>query len=105
MSRKASSASAICDGTERCWWPPATAIWLGPERAGQMRRRRAVNPKVVAVLVAGLLGIAGGVVAYALNGWPRVENDTVDMRFAMRGSERPPSDVVVVAIAARTFSD
>jgi CHASE2 domain-containing sensor protein len=70
-----------------------------------MRHRRAVNPKVVAVVVAALLGTAGGVVAYALNAWPRVENDTVDMRFATRGPERPPSDVVVVAIDARTFSD
>ena len=71
-----------------------------------MRRLRpALTPKTAAVLVAAVLAVSGGAVSYALNAWPRLENDTIDMRFGVRGAERTPPGVVVVAIDDRTFSD
>jgi CHASE2 domain-containing sensor protein len=69
------------------------------------RLRPALTPKTAAVLVAAVLAVGGGAVSYALNAWPRLENDTIDMRFGVRGAERTPPGVVVVAIDDRTFSD
>ncbi len=53
---------------------------------------------------ATVLAIAGGAAAYLADAWPRLENDSIDMRFSLRKAERP-HDVVVVAIDDRTFSD
>jgi adenylate cyclase len=57
-----------------------------------------------------LLGIWVGAVAlatgaWALDLWERLELDTVDARFSVRGSEEPPPEVAVVAIDATTFGD
>ena len=46
-----------------------------------------------------------GVGAYALDVWPQFENESVDLRFSLRGTSRPPADVTVVAIDEKTFSD
>ena len=46
-----------------------------------------------------------GVGAYALHVWPQFENESVDLRFSLRGTSRPPADVTVVAIDEKTFSD
>jgi HD-GYP domain-containing protein (c-di-GMP phosphodiesterase class II) len=54
-------------------------------------------------LVAGLAA-AVGAVGYGLDAWPRVENDTIDMRFEVRGAEPLPHDVAIVAIDDQTFS-
>ena len=71
-----------------------------------MRRlRRALTPKSAAVLIAAVLAMGGGAVSDALNAWPRLENDTIDMRFRVRGADRTPRGVVLVAIDDRTFSD
>ncbi len=61
-------------------------------------------PKTLAVTVAAAVAVAAGVIAYATDAWPRIENETVDMRFGLRKPSRP-SDVVVVAIDDKTFSD
>ncbi|HET8978090.1 MAG TPA: CHASE2 domain-containing protein [Solirubrobacteraceae bacterium] len=52
---------------------------------------------------AGAIAVAGGTVAYAVNAWPRLENDTLDVRFAVRGPAASPPGVVVVGIDDRTF--
>ena len=49
--------------------------------------------------------MVAGLASYAAGAWPRVENDTLDMRFDVRGQAPVPSDVVVVAIDDKTFSD
>ncbi len=58
---------------------------------------------MLAVAVAALVAVAGGVLPYALGAWPRLENDTLDARFGVRGAARPPADVVVVSVDDPTF--
>jgi HD-GYP domain-containing protein (c-di-GMP phosphodiesterase class II) len=68
-----------------------------------MRRLRS-NPKALAAAVAALVAVAVGIGCYASDAWPRLENETLDARFALRKPSRP-RDVVVVAIDDRTFSE
>ena len=56
---------------------------------------------VIVALVAALCGVA----AYAGNLLRQPELATIDARFTLRGSEKPPADVVLVAIDAKTFND
>ncbi|HLM86568.1 MAG TPA: adenylate/guanylate cyclase domain-containing protein [Solirubrobacteraceae bacterium] len=51
----------------------------------------------------GATGLA--LVAYETNVLNSLELGTVDARFAVRGHERPPSNVVLVEVDARTFSE
>jgi CHASE2 domain-containing sensor protein len=60
--------------------------------------------KTLAIAVAATIAVTAGVVSYVTNAWPRVENDSIDLRFGLRAPEKP-SDVVVVAIDDKTFSD
>ena len=53
---------------------------------------------------AALLAITIGLAAYGSGSWQRVERDTIDMRFAVRGPAHQPPEVVIVAIDDRTFS-
>src|ERR1700733_15482424 len=48
--------------------------------------------------------MAGGLTAYLADAWPRLENDTIDMRFSARGASKAPG-VVVVAIDDKTFPE
>jgi len=94
--------------TEQCSCGRATAILRAPsgtaESARAWRRRLTSNPKALAGAIAALVAIAAGVVAYATDAWPRLENETLDLRFGLRKPARP-HDVVVVAIDDETFSD
>jgi adenylate cyclase len=56
---------------------------------------------VIVALVAALCGMA----AYAGNLLRQPELATIDARFTIRGPEKPPPDVVLVAIDAKTFND
>jgi len=56
------------------------------------------------VAVAAIVAMAAGLTAYLADAWPRLENDTVDMRFSARGASKAPG-VVVVAIDDKTFSE
>ncbi len=69
-----------------------------------MTSRLARSPKTLAVAVASVIAVAVGIAAHALDAWPRLENDSVDMRFDLRKPARP-AGVVVVAIDDKTFSD
>jgi HD-GYP domain-containing protein (c-di-GMP phosphodiesterase class II) len=61
-------------------------------------------PKTIAIVLAAIFAVTIGVVAYAAEAWPQLENETIDMRFGLRRPSRP-ADVVVVAIDDKTFSD
>jgi CHASE2 domain-containing sensor protein len=61
-------------------------------------RRTQLLGMAIAAAVAVLLGS----VAYATDLWERIEGDSVDLRFSMRG-ERTPGDVALVAIDDETF--
>ena len=67
-------------------------------------RRLSLTPKTLAVAVAALVAITGGLTAYLVDAWPRLENDSIDMRFSARGASKAPG-VVVVAIDDKTFSE
>ena len=54
---------------------------------------------MVAALAAAL-----GALAYVADAWPRLENDTIDMRFGVRGAAPAARDVAVVGIDDQTFS-
>ncbi len=69
-----------------------------------MPRGSARSPKLIAVMIAAVLAAAGGLVPYALGGLNRLENDTIDMRFSLRGSTGAPRDIVIVAFDDRSFN-
>ncbi|MGH2992318.1 MAG: CHASE2 domain-containing protein [Solirubrobacterales bacterium] len=60
---------------------------------------------VVGLLVAGATGVAIGLATYATNAFDRLELDSVDTRFAIRGAESAPADIVVVEIDDVTFNE
>ena len=53
--------------------------------------------------IAAFVAMAGGLTCYLADAWPRLESDTIDMRFSARGASKAPG-VVVVAIDDKTFS-
>jgi CHASE2 domain-containing sensor protein len=58
----------------------------------------------VAVTLAAIVAVGGGVGAYLGGALERWENDTVDLRFQLRDAS-PPADVAVVAIDTATFTE
>ncbi len=56
------------------------------------------------MVAAAVVAMAAGLATYLADAWPRLENDTIDMRFSARGASKAPG-VVVVAIDDRTFSE
>ncbi len=68
------------------------------------RRLLKASPRVRALALAALAAVGFGIACYALGAWQRLESDTIDMRFAVRGAQSAPPEVVVVAIDDRTFS-
>ena len=69
-----------------------------------MRRRATSKTRTLALVTAALVAVLGGLVPFALNAWPRVENDTLDARFSVRGATPAPSDVVAVGYDDKTFN-
>lgn len=63
-----------------------------------------MSMKARALATAALVAVAAAVLAYSLGAWPRIEHDTVDLRFDLRPAA-PPRGIVVVAIDDKTFSD
>src|SRR2546421_3743095 len=71
---------------------------MGRIRSRRLRRLRALL----------LVAVAAGAVALAVVGWATdalrsQELNTVDTRFSIRGDRKPPKDIVVVAVDAKTF--
>ena len=54
---------------------------------------------------SALLAVAAGVGAAATGALRGYERDSVDSRFAIRGTEHAPGDIVVVAVDDRTFDE
>jgi adenylate cyclase len=64
--------------------------------------------KQLRALLLGLVAVvavAVGLVTYGADMFKSVELSTVDTRFSVRGSEKPPGDLVVVGVDDKTFSD
>jgi CHASE2 domain-containing sensor protein len=64
---------------------------------------RRPHGRTLAMLLAAACAAVAGLTTYAVGLWPRLERDTVDMRFGVRGAQPAPDDVAVVAIDDRTF--
>jgi adenylate cyclase len=62
---------------------------------GTRRQRR----KAIALLAVAMLAAGIGALCYATNVLRRSELQTIDARFSIRGAEKPPSDIVFVAIS------
>lgn len=60
---------------------------------------------VLAFVAVGVLAAAIGIASYAGNAFQRLELNSVDTRFSIRGTQQPSSQVAVVAIDDATFSD
>jgi adenylate cyclase len=57
------------------------------------------------LLGAGILAAALGILAYTTDTLRQPELDSVDARFAIRGAEAPPEDIVVVGVDDVTFDE
>jgi adenylate cyclase len=69
----------------------------------QTRSRRRLH--VALFLGVGLAATGLGLVAYGTNVFRELELDTVDARFSIRGEQKPPQQIEVVAIDDITFSN
>jgi adenylate cyclase len=69
-------------------------------RGGSLRRRRGRAMVVVFVLAAAI-----GVVFYATGLLSTLEAQSVDARFAVRGTQATPDEIVVVGVDDTTFSE
>jgi adenylate cyclase len=64
---------------------------------GQLRTRL--------LLGVGILATALGILAYATDALREPELDTVDARFAIRGTEAPPEDILIVGVDDVSFGE
>jgi adenylate cyclase len=69
------------------------------------RTRSGTRLRVALFLGVGFAATGLALVAYGTNVFRSLELDSVDARFAIRGDQPRPEDVVVVAIDDETFSD
>ncbi len=67
--------------------------------------RRRLRSRKAGFLAIGLLSAALALVAYATEAFEGIELDIVDARFAVRGEEPPPPDVVVIEIDDVTLDE
>jgi adenylate cyclase len=66
-----------------------------------MRTRRLYRTMLV---LAGAVVVALGITGYSLNVFERADLSTVDVRFSVRGPQKPPPDIVFVKIDDETFN-
>jgi adenylate cyclase len=69
-------------------------------RGGSLRRRRGR-----AMVVVGLIAAAVGIVFYATGLMRTLEAQSVDARFAVRGTQSTPDEIVVVGVDDTTFDE
>ena len=74
------------------------------EESGPQVRRR-LRSRQTAFLALGLLSATLGLLAYSTEAFEGIELDIVDARFAVRGTERPPGDIVVVEVDDVTLDE
>ncbi len=58
---------------------------------------------LLAVVAIGSTGVS--ILAYATNLLGKLEGDTITARFAIRGPERPPTNIAIVKIDDKSFQD
>jgi adenylate cyclase len=70
-----------------------------------MNRLRGQRRKTVGLLMVAVLAAGFGVIAHATSLLRRSELQTVDARFSIRGTQRPPANVVLVEIDPATLQE
>ena len=70
-----------------------------------MRSTRRGRIRLALLATAAFVAVAAGLIVQATGALERMDLDTVDTRFAIRGSEPAPASVAVVGIDDKTFSD
>ena len=73
---------------------------MAASRLSAAARRRRRSALLLAATVAAILGALALNAAGAVE---RLENQAIDTRFSVRGSQGAPKDVVVVGVDAKTF--
>jgi adenylate cyclase len=72
---------------------------------GLFRTRGIRNLRVLLLALVALGAAAVGIVTYATGLLDSLEGSTINGRFSVRGSERPPKNVVIVAVDDKTQQD
>jgi len=67
--------------------------------------RRARRLRALLLIAAAVVVVGCAVALEATHALQRLEYTSVDKRFAIRGQQKPPSDVVVIAIDDKTFEE
>ena len=70
-----------------------------------MQATRSARTRRVLLVVVALLSVAVGLVTYATGALHALDLDTMNVRFAVRGTQQPPADMVIVRIDDPTFFD
>jgi len=70
-----------------------------------MGRSRSQRRKIIGLLAVAVLAGGVGIIAYATHLLRRSELQTIDARFSIRGSERTPSEIVLVEVDNNTFQE
>lgn len=78
---------------------------LGSARVRTALRRRGGRRRALLLAVAALLAACAAGALQATDAVHRIELETIDLRFAIRGDQPPPSRVVVVGVDDKTFDD
>jgi adenylate cyclase len=63
------------------------------------------NLKVLLLALVALVATAIGIVLYSTDVLKSVEGNTVDARFSIRGTQRPPKNFVIVAVDNKSLQD
>jgi adenylate cyclase len=74
-----------------------------PSRAGQATR--ASRTRRLLLVVVALISVAAGLITYATGALHALDLDTMNVRFDIRGTQKPPPSIVIVAIDDQTFAD
>ena len=69
------------------------------------RRSRGRRSRALACAMAATLGLVVGFIVYGFDLLQRLELETVDARFSIRGTEAPPDDLILVLIDDVTFDE
>jgi adenylate cyclase len=80
-------------------------VGLRDRRIGSALRRRCQGRRALLLAVAAVFAAGAAATLDATDALRRIELESVDLRFAIRGDERPPGDIVVVGVDDKTFSD
>lgn len=69
------------------------------------KRRRGLRTRLFLGVAFGMTGLVLVAYAFHFGFFEGLERQSIDMRFSLRGAEKPPKNLAVVTVDDRTFSD